>query len=534
MPFTSSSMLTSDEIHSLELISLYVDDYKTLKKININLNPSFKTFFDDDNVLIVENSNFYEKKEDRSNIKLLCGENGVGKSTVLELLRRPYLSENNILVMKTEDDKFISNNEVVINYNGVIYDCKNDDFELKFSELSLDNSDLYGHGLEFKRHFFDFYMKEKKLFDEIDSELLTNFLISDVRMGSFVEDIMSAIRNKLGIHFIDEHYVEELRKQDLFSFLFYVHFGDNTFDTWLSNNSEEVQSILFSITELNIVESLISIKNLFFRAGGNGSHVVGELQELLDSEYPIDEYEEVLERFLNISDSFDKAVKPFYAQARVHYWEGVVRYSFYFRGYKRIIDEKRYLENLSLGEYYSVRSRYHLFAKMLQQDSAIILEDEPDCHLHPEWARVFMSSFVDSVESIRQYLGETRDPLYTKKIYNFVLTTHSPLILSDFFKDEVIFFRKVDGKVIIEDEVPDCFAGNIGSLLVDNFFLNKVIGEYAEKRIRKLIVEMDHARKSVITEEEKSRMKRVISCIGDRLLRRLLEEKFERCINENY
>lgn len=530
MAFTSSSMLLSSEIDSLELVSLYVKSYKTLKDKLINLNPRFHTKYDD-GILHIDENKEYIRKEAFSNVKLLCGENGVGKTSILELLRNHSLSNGCILVMKTTSDKFISNNKVVINFNGNTYNCNVFDRELKFGELSLSQSTLYEEEMDFRRYILNFYVKEKKLFDDIDRHLFTHFKITHWPGEDLSSLMLDGIRRNLSVN-INPYDLEILREEDLFSYLFYRHFGDNTFEDWVDANSLELRHILKNLNDSNAVEILIRVRKVFFAPdiGNKIFEVINKIESIIDKEYLIKDFKKIAMTFGALVRSFDKLMSQPCRSKHVHQWGGEVSSVFYFRGYKKIESDKRFLENLSRGEFISIRNRCHLYTKMLQHDSAIILEDEPDLHLHPEWARIFVENFFNTVQHIRAYLSK-RDERFKNKIYNFVLTTHSPLILTDFFNEEVIFFQKIEDNVYINDSTSCCFAGNIGDLLMDNFFLSKTIGAYAEKMINEIIKIMDGINEeNAPTSKDIEHVKFVISQVGDKLLKRLLEDKFARIV----
>ncbi len=531
MAFTSSSISLQHENSCLELVSLYVKNYKSLQDVHINLNPKFMTQYDSDGVLHIKDIEGYFPKECFSNVKLLCGENGVGKTSVLELLQRPNLSNGNILVMKTISNKFISNSEVKITYNNSNHDCNIFDGELKFGELSIEQSILYEDELNFHKNFIDFYIKEKSLFDDIDTDLITNFIITDWKSDEIVTLMLDSIRKNLEIANISQLDLDDLKEHDILSYLFYKDFGDSSFEYWVQDNRQHINDILKGLDSFNVKDTLISIRKIFFNPPSNNSiyKVIDELNSLIKNEFTISEYPAIQNKFMEISRNFDSVISKVYKKNRVHYWRGKIASLFYFRTFKVIENKKRYLNSLSSGELISIRNRYHLYTKMLQSNTSIILEDEPDSHLHPEWSRIFIKNFFDSVKHIRKYLAKNKNDKFKNKIYNFVLTTHSPLILSDFFNEEVIFFQKKDGQTFINESTEPCFAGNIGDMLINNFFLSKTIGDYSEEKINKIIELMNKANEEgSITDKDKQHIDFIISRIGDKLLKKLLEDKFSR------
>lgn len=533
MAFTSSKISFQNRTSSLELVSLYIKNYKSLQDVHINLNPKFMTYYNSNGNLHIEDIEGYFPKECFSNVKLLCGENGVGKTSVLELLQRPNLSDGNILVMKTRSNEFISNREVKIIYNNSYHDCSKFDNELKFSELSIEQSILYEDELSFHKNFIDFYIKEKSLFDDIDTDLITNFTITDWNSDEITSLMLDSIRSNLGIPNVSQLDLNELRENDILSYLFYKDFGDNSFEYWVENNKQHINNILKDLDSFNVKDILISIRKTFYNPRSNNPiyKVINELNSLIKNEFTISEYSTIQNKFMEVSRKFDCVMSKVYKKKGVHYWRGKIASLFYFRTFKLIGNGKRYLNSLSSGEFISIRNRYHLYAKMFQSDSSIILEDEPDLHLHPEWSRIFIKNFFDSVKHIRKYLVKNKSAEFNNKIYNFVLTTHSPLILSDFFNEEVIFFQKKGGQVFINESTESCFAGNIGDMLINNFFLSKTIGDYSEEKINEIIKLMNKANKEKsITNENKKRIDFIISRIGDKLLKKLLEDKFSRII----
>ena len=106
----------------------------------------------------------------------------------------------------------------------------------------------------------------------------------------------------------------------------------------------------------------------------------------------------------------------------------------------------------------------------------IILLDEPDLQLHPEWQQKF-------IDMLLRLLW-----LYFPKVnFQIIITTHSPILLSDIPKSNVVFIDKnSDGssKVCNEFNFNETFAANIHSLYNDSFFLDGIpIGSFAKRKV---------------------------------------------------
>lgn len=269
-------------------------------------------------------------------------------------------------------------------------------------------------------------------------------------------------------------------------------------------------------------------KDLFF-------DFIEDKSEKQFTEYKINEFNDINGRFQEISTNIDKILNKIYSDKQLHYWDGVLNDIFYFKPIKKYPDgSRRDLNELSHGEFKLIKLRYDLFKRIIQDDCSIILEDEPNTYLHVEWSRTFILEYINTIKAIRKYLSN--NPQYKgkkigNKILNIIMTTHSPVILSDFFNEEVVFLKKTDGYILQYENLPNCFAGNIAELLLDNFFVKRTIGEYAENRI-KFIVDTLNSNDPVRLKENKNIIWFIISNIGDSLLKSLLTDQFRRVYNE--
>ena len=72
----------------MELVYLWVEDYKNIQKQGFNFSPRFKCEHDENtNELIIdENKNYVSIFPDNSNVTAIVGENGSGKSSIFEVL----------------------------------------------------------------------------------------------------------------------------------------------------------------------------------------------------------------------------------------------------------------------------------------------------------------------------------------------------------------------------------------------------------------------------------------------------------------
>jgi len=195
---------------------------------------------------------------------------------------------------------------------------------------------------------------------------------------------------------------------------------------------------------------------------------------------------------------------------------------------------------LSTGEYnlLSLYSRLHEISNSIEGDnlidnkSIILLLDEGENSLHPRWQQQYVKSIIDLI-----------DDLFENVNVQIVLTTHSPILLSDIPGDNVIYLDK-DNK---HAENLKTFGANIYDLYNNSFFLDNsvttgVIGTFADgkikdtiRRLKDIENNLNNIKKSnaVIQMEDKNvlkcqlkEIKIVLDFIGEKVVKDILIEKY--------
>ncbi|PRB04084.1 hypothetical protein CQ046_07600 [Chryseobacterium sp. MYb7] len=127
--------------------------------------------------------------------------------------------------------------------------------------------------------------------------------------------------------------------------------------------------------------------------------------------------------------------------------------------------------------------------KMIYYKNVNIIFDEIELYSHPDFQRTFLNDLLKAINSVYQRYDNL----------NILFITHSPFILSDIPKQNVLFLK--DGAVDTFDRA-STFAANISDLLVNSFFFSNEIksgllmGEFAEETINKTIHWIKGAKKS--------------------------------------
>lgn len=111
-----------------------------------------------------------------------------------------------------------------------------------------------------------------------------------------------------------------------------------------------------------------------------------------------------------------------------------------------------------------------------------LVMDEVEICFHPEYQRRFISEMIGYIER----LG-----LNKNMSFNILIATHSPFILSDIFKGNILYLD--DGKnANITDEFKNPFCANICDLLYQSFFLKEgFIGEYSRQKLRSIFLRLN-------------------------------------------
>lgn len=145
----------------------------------------------------------------------------------------------------------------------------------------------------------------------------------------------------------------------------------------------------------------------------------------------------------------------------------------------------------------------------------IYLLDEPETYMHPELCRTFLKR-LDKV--LKERSG--------KNDIQILITTHSPLLLSDVLPNQI---TRLDldnkGYCVIKNSTEKAYFGaNIHTILSDGFFLNFTIGEYAREYLQRKYSELKKALEvGQVSEQMYQEIQTIIPLIGDSVIRMSFE-----------
>lgn len=155
----------------------------------------------------------------------------------------------------------------------------------------------------------------------------------------------------------------------------------------------------------------------------------------------------------------------------------------------------------------------------------LILIDEGELGLHPQWQKQYLKILIDNLPKI-----------FPNKQIQLILTSHSPFLVSDLPKENVIFLRKgrkeidgeeKEGKCIVEKNSfqEQTFGQNIHTLFANSFFMENnggSMGEFAKSKLLELKREIEALD---ITKFDK--IEKMIELIGEPFLKSKLKEFYQ-------
>lgn len=143
--------------------------------------------------------------------------------------------------------------------------------------------------------------------------------------------------------------------------------------------------------------------------------------------------------------------------------------------------------------------------KITYRNVNVILE-EVELYFHPEYQRRFIKYLLDQISNVH-----LSDSLFI----NLLIVTHSPFVLSDIPRQNVLFLNNGKPDRSMQE---DTFGANIHTLLQNGFFLDSVpIGAFAKEKISNLFKLLNKS--EMLSEREMAILEREIPLVSEPLLR---------------
>ncbi|KMP38521.1 hypothetical protein TU52_00545 [Bacillus cereus] len=211
----------------------------------------------------------------------------------------------------------------------------------------------------------------------------------------------------------------------------------------------------------------------------------------------------------------------------------------FFNKYKNIGTNSKILyfvwRNLSSGQtnILNLLTSLNTAIEKSEKKYILILLDEAEVSLHPTWQKNYIKLLIDNIGAKAEEEN--------KKV-QIILTTHSPLVLSDIPTDRVVFLdeelitKKVYTKKGLDDQ-PLTFGSNIHDLYMNSFFLEGgLMGDYAKQKINEIANELINYNPKQKQEIKWEDIRKLINQIGEPIIRTRLVEIYDqkRILNQDF
>lgn len=167
-----------------------------------------------------------------------------------------------------------------------------------------------------------------------------------------------------------------------------------------------------------------------------------------------------------------------------------------------------------IKQFSEIKSGIYGIPEDTKLENIVVLLDEPELFLHPNWSRKYINQLLKYINSLE---------IDCK--FHVIIATHSPFLLSDIPGSSVIKIENNEGQFKIGSSNGG-YALNYYDLIKDSFFLDSPIGEFAEEKINKIIKSIDEL---VLNSEQDTvnSLERNIALIGDENIRNQLVKRLD-------
>ncbi len=497
----------------MELIYLWVEDYKNIKDQDFNFSPHFEASYDKKNTKLIINDkdssseDFFGKN---INVTAIVGENGSGKSgileLILELLKYDMLGKKYILVLNLNTTNYYISNIHQLSTNLEKFTNKDLDFFLYTSQQKIDDSQEE----EEKHH--KILLSYSQILNMITSQYVSSI---EFKLSSFMyiperidikDALVSLIRDVIG--------------NEQFNFS-NINFGEDLTDRQEDKEYKDARNQQFTKED--------NLNNLFYENNFGNYHkflMLWYIREFGydDNDYQLEDIDFLLSEYTQFEEFLDEQEFQKYFQDKSLNINTLNERdkSIYFNWYKDyfefdFIDSKnRKYNNLSYGEQTIFGQFLSIYYNSLNsnKENILYLFDEPDISLHPQWQKQYLNELLTLIQKLN-------------KKCHFIFTTHSPFLLSDLTNENIIFLQKdkeTGGCNNLTNDIEiNPFGANIHTLLSHAFFMQEgIMGDYAKEKINEVINNIQGKKDSL----SKKQMKSVISQIGEPFLKLKIEQMY--------
>ncbi|MDD2894594.1 MAG: AAA family ATPase [Aliarcobacter sp.] len=487
----------------MELVYLWVDSYKNIKNQGFNFSPRFECEFDGENLTITEKEDYVSIFPDNINVTAIIGENGSGKSSILNAIinsSEDYFPKetNYILVFSNEKSEYYTSN---FNIQTKISKCTNNDYKNSLVVyLDRGNNDKPIIIQNINKYNQEDSQQAFRNYQEIDVSKKRIVRLLTVEIGkidsSFEISTFMYLANKITMKL-------KIKEELIGRYITFFAKDREKIEKLFLTIDDPIHQVLFlegvtnNIKNINILKDKDKLKEQLIEKNIKYKTIDADISRVLH------------ELTFNISELTDDEKDKY-----------IRKHSYFYHLDFDLIDEKeRHYNDLSHGEQMIFGQLLNLYFYTLGKGNNIFLFDEPEISLHPEWQRKYMNEILNLLKN-------------TPKNNHFIFTSHSPFLLSDLPKENVIFLQKYkkdenkdqkegNCKNITKDINIKTFGANIHTLLSNGFFMSDgLMGEFAKSKITEILDFLNDKEKLKTIQEDQ--LESIIKSIGEDFLRNKL------------
>lgn len=532
----------------MELVYLWVEEYKNIKEEGFNFSPrfecEFKAEYDGDGKLkdncelVIKPKehleNFFGKN---INVTAIVGENGSGKSSVLDALRA-------ILIKNETISTYLF---IVKNSSGDLIQYCSSDVEVSDVNNKIKNKVKNHNGkiLEEYKHIASLFITneyiEKTFFEKIKYESeQSNTIQTNSEKKNINTKILENAKKYANVQFIKDaknFFLPTKVRIKIESLKGLKNLKDEE-QKKIEELKKEADGLLAESKYEDYLQVIYKIFEIF---KNSESYPKSTILKTIDKDYIYGYNEDLREKYSSLLNKLEKkdfGNNIFYEfivseldEEKLTFLKSINNIHIFKI---ELLDANKSFESLSYGER-QLLSQLHLILNHFdwkkvntfdhstsnnqpeQKDEVyeniniekyFLFIDEFELGLHPNWQKKTLSYMIDFFK------------MFDIKIDLFI-TSHSPFILSDLPKENVIFLengKQVDPKI-------ETFGANIHTLLSHGFFMKDgLMGEFAKGKINEAI---KYLNQKTLTKEQIDYSENIISIVGEPILKRQLQRMLD-------
>jgi predicted ATP-dependent endonuclease of OLD family len=555
----------------MELLYVWIEKYKNIEKQGFNFSPRYRFQFNPATNELTQPGknevieNFFGDRI--SNVTAIIGENGSGKSNLLEaimVLIDHFFSINSTIKSYEVDIDIINMKFVVVFFNDNIF-TNISNLKYKSDIIEIFNKTEKKIQCIFYSNVFDFKYGLKFQFV---NDVSTNKLLKNTKKSSLNKNYSNEEFTKLLDYFekfspihgysfsiLLQTPFKDYKVEQLISYFEkYDKVVDNKTSNLYIDNIEffkkQVDNV--KITDLNhaillkILCQRVINPDIYNKKKDKKLHYIegAKYLDLCENIIKLQflDIRELKDFFIHNKEAFDEITMNLFKflisetinNFNNYKWEfnleisikniRFIKQLLEISGNKKLFDIK--FTGISSGEL----ALANIFSRLLSVNpiykNIIVLIDEGELGFHPQWQKEYLKNLVDVLPKI-----------FEDKQIQLILTSHSPFLCSDMPKENMIFLRRGEeiekladgsdafGKCIVSDlDRKQTFGANIHTLFTDSFFLKDgLIGDFAKGKIEQ-IKKFIKGELSEIKSKEECLL--IINMIGEPILRTTLQRMY--------